>query len=292
MKENFIKNTETGEIIYRLNEEFPELIEDFISLEGEGIGVGIPSLFIRTNRCNNTCTFCDTAFSIPGKKEKVIKFNDKYVDSRAMLVEYLASKYSAGEREYVKNCTITGGEPLLNIDNLAELVNTITIVFSKIKRIVIETNGGILNEKQNCFKLIEQLSKVKTRNIEFILSISPKLDNRISHAGALTEEEVFDMYKRIIDNYTNLLDRHTMVQIKFVHSNVLAGNNEKLINYILNGITKPFNRNNILIMPFTPRDPFEKDKQLWEESKNEAAVYALKYKYRYSPRLHIDRKLK
>ena len=46
----------------------PYIIQHFKSLEGEGgnNAVGITTLFLRLNKCNCTCNFCDTSFSIKG----------------------------------------------------------------------------------------------------------------------------------------------------------------------------------------------------------------------------------
>lgn len=278
------------EVIYKLNEKFPQLCEDFISLEGEGIGVGIPSLFIRVNKCNNTCNFCDTAFSIPGS-DKAVVLNDEneMVDSKQKLINYLKNKYTIHDYD-IHNLTITGGEPLLNIDYFNEFIESIVTVFPKINRVIIETNGSILNIEDNCYRLIKQIGKIKTK-FEFILSISPKLNGKISHANKLSNCLINNMYKRVLVNYRQILDRHFGLQLKFVHSDVLKVENQPLIDFALTELERPIHRNNILVMPFTPNDPFGKDLDEWNKSKDDAALFALKHFYRYSPRLHLDRNL-
>ena len=47
----------------------------------------------------------------------------------------------------------------------------------------------------------------------------------------------------------------------------------------------------ILIMPYTPNDPLGEDLDFWNDSKDSAANYALHNHFRYSPRIHIDRRL-
>ena len=86
----------------------PQLVEHFVSLEGEGITVGRAALFIRTNECNLSCNFCDTAFSITGKHPAIIEdmTSKDYVN-------FLKSKYSTFDRTHVMNLSITGGEPLM-----------------------------------------------------------------------------------------------------------------------------------------------------------------------------------
>lgn len=275
---------------YKLNDFYPQLIEDFISLEGEGSGVGIASLFIRVNKCNNNCTFCDTAFSIPGSSKVVKKFNSNgiilNVDSSENLIKYLTTTYTLFDKKYVTNLTITGGEPLLNLNYLDTFLDDIKKVFKNIKRVIIETNGSILGNKTHC-KLFKQ--KIKKFKGKIILSISPKLNAKISHSNKLSDEQVFKMYKNVYNNYMKYLKKHSGIQLKFVHSDELVQENEQFLNYILNDSKYKINRNSILIMPFTPKNLKNGE---WQISKNDAARYALKNKFRYSPRIHIDRNLK
>jgi organic radical activating enzyme len=49
--------------------------EVFLSLQGEGREAGLPTIFIRTGKCNLRCNYCDTNFD-NGKElsvEEVIK---------------------------------------------------------------------------------------------------------------------------------------------------------------------------------------------------------------------------
>ncbi len=44
-------------------------------------------------------------------------------------------------------------------------------------------------------------------------------------------------------------------------------------------------------MPFTPDDPLEKDAAFWQASKDGTSRKALELGLKYSPRIHIDRRL-
>jgi len=72
--------------------------ETFYSLQGEGVLVGVPSVFIRTAGCNLRCRWCDSkyAFLRAQGKEKSI----------ASLVE-------EAFRHPTRYCVLTGGEPML-----------------------------------------------------------------------------------------------------------------------------------------------------------------------------------
>ena len=263
----------------------PSLIEDFISLEGEGgdNAVGLSTLFIRLNKCNCSCTFCDTSFSIPG--------NDKHNKCRAdndELVQYLDDKYSAEDKELIHSCSITGGEPLLHLESFEDIVNRIEEVFPNITHIIIETNGTLLHGMEGTMAMLKLDAKFK--NIHFTLSISPKLNNDVSYGKKYTDKDILNVYKSVFYNYNTYLTS-IGIQVKFVHKEDLIEENETLMAHLLEHDLIP-SRTKILIMPWTPArlDTPEMIK-LWSESKDNAAKYALANYYRYSPRIHIDRRM-
>jgi len=264
-----------------LDKSTPKLIQDFVSLEGEGGTIGRSALYIRLGKCNAACAFCDTSFSIEGKE----KYN--IVDTTTTeFIDYLENKYTAKEKKYIKNLSITGGEPLLHINNMDKTIQNILRVFPNIENIIFETNGTILSNEENCYKLLKKIGTFPN-HFHFLLSISPKLSSAISYSKSLTDEDVMEIYKKVINNYNHILDRHCGIQVKFIYEEDLVKYNELLMNYILDKI----DRNSILIMPFTPDDPLGKRKDVWLKSKNDAANYALQNHFRYSPRIHIDRQL-
>ena len=100
-----------------------KIAEIFRSLQGEGKNQGRPCLFIRLAGCNLKCRWCDTPesraggvdMSIDSVLERVWRINPAYV-------------------------CITGGEPLLQSDELEQLLGSL----SRRGIIVdIETNGTI-----------------------------------------------------------------------------------------------------------------------------------------------------
>ena len=265
-------------------ERHPQLVQHFVSLEGEGGTIGRSALYIRTGECSLRCNFCDTAYSVEGdgKYNIVDMTTDKYVD-------LLRKSYSISQRQNISNLSITGGEPLLNINYMRKLIEKTKEAFPKISQVIFETNGTMLSEQENAFKLIEQIGCLHP-GIKFMLSISPKLSGKISYSNIKTDDEILDIYKNVLNNYKCVLDAHFDIQLKFVHNDELSKWNETLINYALNMID-PLHKNQILIMPYTPVDPLGRDKEAWEKSKDAAARYAMVNFFRYSPRVHVDRKL-
>ena len=101
------------------------LNEIFLSIQGEGINSGLPTVFIRTQLCNLKCKWCDTKYALgEGGKEMSIEEIVKEV-----------GKYDC------KEVYITGGEPLVQEEELSKLVTELCLKDYKIR---IATNGSIL----------------------------------------------------------------------------------------------------------------------------------------------------
>ena len=78
-----------------------QIIEKFISINGEGLRQGELALFIRFKDCNLRCSYCDTKYSFENPK-----YNEEDIPS---LIKY-------AKDNNIKNITLTGGEPLIQKD--------------------------------------------------------------------------------------------------------------------------------------------------------------------------------
>ncbi len=96
------------------------ICEIFTSIQGEGLTMGLPTVFVRTVGCNLRCNWCDTAYSFEGGKE--------------MSVDEVISEIGNA-----KLVCLTGGEPMLQKDS-PELMRRLT---AGGKNIVLETNGSV-----------------------------------------------------------------------------------------------------------------------------------------------------
>ena len=151
------------------------VIEKFISIDGEGPTSGELAVFIRFQGCNLRCSYCDTKYS--WDEESI---NNVEILSAEEIYDYIKSTK-------VKNVTLTGGEPLIqkNISSLLELLNN-----DKDLVVHIETNGSI-NIKE---------FKDKYKNIIFILDYKSPSSNMMKQM----DKENFDlidkkdMYKFVI----------------------------------------------------------------------------------------------
>ena len=117
----------------------PGMPEIFASLQGEGPSAGMAVAFLRLSRCNLSCVWCDTPYTWhftgddrPHRDGRTWdrKFNQVTLDTD----EVAAIINDLGQRRLV----ITGGEPLLQGKELAELLDLLPDMM-----VEIETNGTI-----------------------------------------------------------------------------------------------------------------------------------------------------
>jgi len=103
-----------------------ELVEKFVSINGEGTKAGQLALFLRFKGCNLDCSFCDTKWA-----------NEKNCPADTVTKEQI---YEMVLSEKIRNITITGGEPLYreDMDELLKKLAEIEDIY-----IEIETNGSI-----------------------------------------------------------------------------------------------------------------------------------------------------
>ena len=106
--------------------------EIFHSLQGEGVSVGTPSVFIRLATCNLACSWCDTKYT----------WDWSNYDYSAEVVEL--SQEQIMERILAFHCPrliITGGEPLMQWKALSGLVEELKGYGYTFE---VETNGTIV----------------------------------------------------------------------------------------------------------------------------------------------------
>lgn len=92
----------------------------FTSLEGEGICSGVPTLFIRTQGCDFKCPFCDT-------KDSWDEFSGLNYNK-----DQLMSKIQNSINGGIHRISFTGGNPLLHIEEIKEVVTEISKANPKI----------------------------------------------------------------------------------------------------------------------------------------------------------------
>jgi 7-carboxy-7-deazaguanine synthase len=153
------------------------IAELFYSIQGEGILVGVPSVFIRTSGCNLRCSWCDTP----------------YTSWRPEGTEFSLDQILDEVRGYgARHAVVTGGEPMI----APEIVALTNRLREADMHITVETAGTVF-QPVACD----------------LMSISPKLSNSTpSDPGWSARHERLRIQ---IDVLTELMARY-VYQLKFV----------------------------------------------------------------------------
>lgn len=231
--------------------------EIFHSIQGEGKNIGQPSVFIRTSLCNLHCIWCDTDYTWNWEKTRFAHVKDtepsytKYKMDEMIISLSLEEIYDEIAKTGCKNIVLTGGEPMMQLDELASLIE-----FFNTKAedyfFEIETNGTIMpNEKFEA--LIHQYN------------VSPKLANS-NNSKKLREKP--EVYRYFTDN--------PKAVFKFVISS------EKDLTEVLT-ICKDYKISNkkVYLMPEGTNPEMLQKKQQW------LIEICKKHQFNYTDRLHV-----
>lgn len=110
--------------------------EIFYSIQGEGLSIGIPTIFIRTAKCNLRCVWCDTKYAYYQGKEMKIEEILKEIKKYKVKIQRFEKAFLNNK---LLNVCITGGEPLMQ----KETKNLIEKLLKLNYKIVLETNGSL-----------------------------------------------------------------------------------------------------------------------------------------------------
>ena len=241
------------------------------TFQGEGKLTGTACLFIRTSACNLRCAWvgldgngslCDTPYSSHNPEKNQMEIDD--------IVEIVLKNT---RDQNINHVVISGGEPTMQTDALAELVEKLNNLNY---HITIETNATIYNN------LISKHSH--------LISMSPKLASstpwvaNLKNSGVEYKQKWAERHERdrinipAIQNY--ILDRNihgTDFQLKFV---IATEQDINEIEYILNQLhgVEP---SDICLMPEGVDVNTLNSRTGW------VAEQALKRGWRFCPRLHI-----
>jgi len=97
--------------------------EIYHSIQGESTSAGRPCVFVRLTYCNLRCTYCDTEYA--------------FYDGKDMPVQQVIDEV---EKYKCKIIEITGGEPLVQMEECLELMNRLCDLGYEV---MIETGGSL-----------------------------------------------------------------------------------------------------------------------------------------------------
>jgi organic radical activating enzyme len=129
------------------------LSEIFSSFQGEGPYIGERQIFVRFAGCNLDCSYCDT----PQAKSIVPQYtlhtqSENKLFGNPIKKEELLAHLSAFPKNLMHSLSITGGEPLLQVDFLK-----LFLPETKMK-IYLETNGTLPKNLEEIIELVDIIS--------------------------------------------------------------------------------------------------------------------------------------
>src|SRR2546428_7841939 len=92
------------------------LSECYVSVQGEGSLVGLPTIFVRLYTCNLRCRWCDSMHAVEGGD-----FTRIGVDATVKKILGLAGDLQSDARG-IRNLCWTGGEPLIPAESIARAI--------------------------------------------------------------------------------------------------------------------------------------------------------------------------
>lgn len=242
------------------------------TIQGEGKLAGVPSLFIRFSSCNLRCIWqlpdgtysrCDTPYASFESND----IHQRTVDDVLALV-----KHNLGP---IRHIVITGGEPLLQKEALAELAARLKSELQL--HVTMETNGTLFNEQV-------------ARHVD-LFSISPKLANSTPNAAKLAALGLapsgplkFHGERRLnlsaLQAYIDVCrSADKAFQLKFVVGQ--ASDEQEIITHFLNRLTG-WAASDIMLMPLGATH------EELQQTTPMVLEMAIRNGWRFTPRVHID----
>jgi organic radical activating enzyme len=172
------------------------LYEIFSSFQGEGLYIGERQIFIRSLMCNMSCAYCDSADSLvpqktfrveetPGKKDFKSYNNPATIEQICGFVDHLK-----GQKGLHHSVSLTGGEPLLQVDILKNLIPKLK---EKGLKIYLETNGTMPERLSEIIDLID----IVAMDIK-LPSMTGASDMLAEHKKVLEVAIAKDMFVKIV----------------------------------------------------------------------------------------------
>ena len=173
-----------------------QLFEVFSSIQGEGIHIGQRQIFIRFLMCNMSCAYCDSQESLvpqrsfrvedtPGKRDYKMFNNPATIQQISEFIDQFNK-----QKNLHHSVSLTGGEPLLQIDFIKTLVPKLK---EKNLKVYLETNGTMPERLSEIINLID----IVAMDIK-LPSVTGASDRLAEHKKVLEIAKQKDVFVKVV----------------------------------------------------------------------------------------------
>jgi organic radical activating enzyme len=171
-----------------------KISEIFESIQGEGTNAGKPAIFLRTAECNLRCSWCDTKYTWDWKN---FDYSKEVNEMPIKEIRHVLQQFN------LRHLVITGGEPLMQQDDLAELLTFLKPEFY----VEVETNGTILPNNA-LTALVDQWNvSPKTKN-----SGNPLELCEVNECYTFFSKHENSYFKYVIENVDDLTEVNQLIK--------------------------------------------------------------------------------
>ena len=161
----------------------------FLSIQGEGLTMGAPTVFIRTSGCPLRCTYCDTT--------------QAFDEGEEVSVDEIISRV---KEHKTRNVCLTGGEPLIQKDSY-ELINRLLGMRSVV---VVETSGAVPLDEMPCDDSLSISMDIKCpssgESAKMILSNVELLGPTDQLKFVISNPEDYEFAKKVVGDHTPICE--------------------------------------------------------------------------------------
>lgn len=232
--------------------------EIFHSIQGEGVSMGVPSVFVRASLCNLHCQWCDTDYTwnwenTPWQHERDAEPGYRKYSKADYLIEMNTAEVAEKIASFrCSNVIITGGEPLLQDEQWLAVIHELTTK-DPCYRFEVETNGTLVPSRQLDARINQY-------------NVSPKLENSANPANLRLKPEALDFFAK-----------SSKAWFKFVVSQSTdLSEIEQLI------ARNKLPRERVILMPEGGNNTTLDERRSW------LADVCIKHGFRFSDRLHVQ----